>query len=137
MFFFPPPSPDGDGHAGCLRFLASDILSASLFISTVSENTFLKLLFRSTAVSSKSKPSKICFLLLFLSHSMRAERFIRVCFVLNGVKADKHLQCVLTVQSSSEKHTGLWMQTVALFVPFVSVDDLQQTKKKNFLKHNY
>lgn len=68
---------------------------------------------------------------------MRAERFITVCFVLNGVEADKHLQCVLTVQSSSEKHTGLWMQTVALFVPFVSVDDLQQTKKKNFLKHDY
>lgn len=125
------------GHAGCLCFLPSDILSASLFISTVSENTFLKLLFRSAAVSSKSKQSKICFLLLFLSHSMRAERFIRVCFVLNGVEADKHLQCVLTVQSSSEKHTGLWTQTVALFVPFVSVDDLQQTKKKNFLKHNY
>lgn len=93
-----------DTPAVC-AFLASDIMSAFLFISTGFRNTYIKLLFGSTPVSSKSKPSELSFL-LFRSPSMRAEKFMTACFVLNGVDADKYPQCALTVEGCSENTLG-------------------------------
>lgn len=86
-------------------FLPSNITSAFLFISTVSKNIFLKLLFGSMTLSSKCKPSKFC-VSLFPSPSMRAEGFMMACFVLNGVEADTYQQCVLTVEGCSENTLG-------------------------------